>query len=67
MKETIKFTITQDGTVTEEVQGVVSGECLKITKEIEEQLGTLGTRRFKPEFYSQKNVSLQYNQNKVKV
>ena len=67
MKETIKFTIAQDGTVTEEVQGVTAGECLNITKEIEEQLGTLQTRQFKPEIYSQRNVSFQYNQNKVTV
>tara|TARA_B000000557_G_scaffold118322_1_gene95977 strand:- start:2992 stop:3195 length:204 start_codon:yes stop_codon:yes gene_type:complete len=67
MKESIKFTIAQDGTVTQEVQGVIAGECLNMTKEIEEQLGTLQTRQFKPEFYSQRNVSLQYNQNKVKV
>ena len=67
MKETIKFTIAQDGTVTEAVQGVTAGECLNITKEIEVQLGTLQTRQFKPEFYSQRNVSFQYNQNKVTV
>ena len=34
-------------------------------KLIEEKLGSLETRQFKPEFYSNnKNVTLQHNQNK---
>ena len=58
----LKFTIRQDGHVTEEVMGAASAECVEITRAIEEKLGTLETRQFKPEFYSN-NVALQHNQN----
>ena len=61
-KQTLKFTIRQDGQVTEEATGFTSHECVEITKSIEEKLGNLETRQFKPEFYSN-NVSLQHNQN----
>ena len=64
-QETVKFTISQDGTVTEDVIGFTDGECINITKDIEEKLGSLEIRQFKPEFYSNnKNVTLQHNQNK---
>ena len=61
-KQTLKFTIRQDGHVTEEATGFTSHQCVELTKEIEEKLGTLETRQFKPEFYSN-NVALQQNQN----
>ena len=61
-KQTLKFTIRQDGNVTEEATGFTSHQCVELTKHIEEKLGTLETRQFKPEFYSN-NVSLQHNQN----
>ena len=61
-KQTLKFTIRQDGQVTEEATGFTSNECVEITKSIEEKLGNLETRQFKPEFYSN-NVTLQHNQN----
>ena len=56
----IKFTIAQDGTVTEEVQGAESKQCLDITIPFEEALGSIHSREYKPEYY----VSLQQNQNK---
>ena len=59
-KQTIKFTIAQDGSVTEEVQGAVSNECLDVTLPFEEALGTLTSREYKPEYY----VTLQQSQNK---
>ena len=59
-KHTIKFTIAQDGSVTEEVQGAVSNECLDVTLPFEEALGTLTSREYKPEYY----VTLQQSQNK---
>ena len=58
-KQSIKFTIAQDGTVTEEVQGAVSKECLDVTLPFEQALGTVNSREYKPEYY----VSLQQNQN----
>ena len=59
-KQSIKFIIAQDGSVTEEVQGAVSNECLDVTLPFEEALGTLTSREYKPEYY----VTLQQSQNK---
>ena len=63
-QQTIKFTIRQDGHVTEEVIGTTSHECVELTREIDNKLGELETRQFKPEFYSN-NVSLLRNKNKT--
>jgi len=63
-QQTIKFIIAQDGSVKEEVIASTSSECVEITKSIEEKLGSLETRQFKPEFYQvQKNVAFQHNKN----
>ena len=61
-QQTLKFTIRQDGHVTEEASGFTSHQCVELTEKIEKKLGTLETRQFKPEFYSN-NVALQQNQN----
>ena len=61
-QQKLKFTIRQDGHVTEEATGFTSHQCVEITESIEKKLGTLETRQFKPEFYSN-NVALQQNQN----
>ena len=61
-QQKLKFTIRQDGHVTEEANGFTSHQSVDLTKQIEEKLGTLETRQFKPEFYSN-NVALQHNQN----
>ena len=61
-QQTLKFTIKQDGTVTEEVMGTVGNECENLTKRIEERLGTVQTVERKPEYYqTQENVTFQYN------
>ena len=63
-KQTLKFTISQDGTVSEEVFGAIGNECQDITKSIEEKLGNVTYVETKPEYYqSRKNVTLQHNQN----
>ena len=63
-KRTLKFSIKQDGTVVEEVIGEKSNNCLDLTKIIEEKLGTVESRDYKPEYYEQQtNVTLQHNQN----
>ena len=62
-QQMIKFIINQDGTVTEEVVGEQGGECLKLTKSIEDALGSVVTREFKPEYYN--NVTLQHNQDET--
>ena len=63
-QQKLKFSIRQDGTVTEEVIGTIRSECISLTEQIEEKLGVLQTRQFKPEFYSN-NVALQHDQNKI--
>ena len=63
-QHTLKFTIRQDGLVTEEVFGAVGNECQDITKSIEEKLGEVSYVETKPEYYqSQENVTLQHNKN----
>tara|TARA_B100001094_G_scaffold271882_1_gene277399 strand:- start:665 stop:874 length:210 start_codon:yes stop_codon:yes gene_type:complete len=63
-KQSIKFTIRQDGTISEEVLGAIGNECQDITKSIEEKLGNVTYIETKPEYYqSRENVTLQYNQN----
>ena len=65
-KQTLKFIIRQDGYVTEEVMGVIGNQCQEITKSIEEKLGEVSYVETKPENYqTQKNVTLQHNQNKT--
>ena len=68
MSQTLKFTIRQDGYVTEEVIGVIGNQCQEITKSIEEKLGEVSYVETKTEFYqqqnTQKNVTLQHDQNK---
>tara|TARA_R100000008_G_C3420463_1_gene84630 strand:- start:109 stop:324 length:216 start_codon:yes stop_codon:yes gene_type:complete len=59
----IKFTIKQDGTVTEEVMGVKGTQCLDLTSKIEEQLGDIKWRKETSEYYENENVALQHDQN----
>ena len=61
----IIFRIDQDGNVTEEVQGVTDGTCIDITKEIEDTLGNINTRKFKPQFYQKQNVTFHQHQNET--
>ena len=64
-QQQIKFTIRQDGLVSEEVLGVVGDTCQDLTKSIEEKLGEVSYVEIKPEYYqSQENVTLQHDQNK---
>ena len=65
-QQQIKFTIRQDGLVSEEVFGAVGKECENITRSIEEKLGNVTYVETKPEYYQQENVTLQHNQDKVK-
>ena len=52
-KETIKYTIRQDGNVTEEVINVPGTACLDLTEDIEIKLGDLEQRVFKADYYQQ--------------
>ncbi len=57
--ETIKFTIRQDGFVTEEVIGAESSQCLNLTESIEKKLGNVTTRNYKSEYYEPVNNTQQ--------
>ena len=65
-QQTIKFSIKQDGTVIEEVSGVVGNSCENLTKRIEERLGAVQDVKHKPEYYQQntveEDVTLQHYQ-----
>ena len=56
-QQTIKFTVKQDGTVTEEVIGVVGNDCENLTKRIEERLGVVERVEHKPEYYELKQTT----------
>ena len=62
-QQKIKFTIRQDGLVSEEVIGVVGNDCQNLTKSLEEKLGEVTYIERKPEYYQQENVTLQHDQN----
>ena len=64
-QQKLKFTISQDGTVAEEVFGAVGNECESITRSIEEKLGNVIYVETKPEYYQQENVTLQHNQDET--
>ena len=65
-QQTIKFIISQDGTVTEEVSGVKGTQCLELTEKMEEKLGLVQWRKETDEYYqtvtTEENVTLQHNQ-----
>ena len=52
-KETIKYTISQDGNVKEEVFNVPGHVCVDITKDIEIKLGDLEQQVYTAEYYQQ--------------
>ena len=62
-QQKLKFSIRQDGTVSEEVFGTVGNECENLTRSIEEKLGNVTYVETKPEYYQQENVSLQHDTN----
>ena len=52
-KETIKYTIRQDGNVSQEVINVPGSACLDITEDIEIKLGDLENRVYTADYYQQ--------------
>ena len=68
-QQKLKFSIRQDGLVSEEVFGTVGNSCENLTKLIEERLGEVIKVEHKPEFYQQQNtqtdVTLQHNQDQT--
>lgn len=57
-QETIKYTIRQDGNVTEEVINVAGDACIKITEDIELELGDLDKQTYTTDYY---NIDLNQN------
>ena len=66
-QESIKYTIRQDGNVTQEIFNVPGDACLKLTEDIEIKLGDLENRTYTVDYYQPANlnqdVTLQYDQN----
>ena len=66
-QETIKYSIRQDGKVTQEVFNVPGDACLNLTEDIELELGDLEDRTYTVDYYQPANlnqdVTLQYDQN----
>ena len=56
-KETIKYTISQDGNVKEEVFNVPGDVCIDLTKDIEIKLGDLEQQVYTADYYQQ-NLNL---------
>ena len=56
-KETIKYTIRQDGKVTQEVFNVPGDACINLTEDIEIKLGDLENRVYTADYYQQ-NINL---------
>ena len=66
-QESIKYTIRQDGNVTQEVFNVPGDACLNLTEDIEIKLGDLQKRTYTVDYYQpaklNQDVTLQYDQN----
>jgi len=52
-KESIKYTITQDGNVNEEVINFTGTQCIDLTEDIEIKLGDLQNRVYNADYYNQ--------------
>tara|TARA_B100001029_G_C14989245_1_gene410992 strand:- start:35 stop:247 length:213 start_codon:yes stop_codon:yes gene_type:complete len=68
-RETIKYTISQDGNVTEEVINVPGTACIDLTSDLEIKLGELENKVYTADYYQQPNlnqdVTLQYNKDQT--
>ena len=56
MKETIRFTIKQDGTVLEKVEGVYGSNCENLTSNIEEKLGVVDYKESTSDYYNKAQI-----------
>ena len=56
-KETMKYTIRQDGKVTQEVFNVPGDACINLTEDMEIKLGDLENRVYTADYYQQ-NINL---------
>ena len=60
-QEKIKFTITQDGMVKEEIQGVYGDACESLTKRVEDALGHVHFTQETADRYTNNIVQEQQN------
>ncbi len=60
-QETIKFTIRQDGMVSEEVLGVYGDACENLTKRVEDALGHVHFMQETADHYVNNTVQEQQN------
>ena len=56
-KESIKFSIKQDGKVTQEVFNVPGDACLNLTEDIEVKLGDLEQRVYTSDYFHAGNLN----------
>ena len=56
-RETIKYTIRQDGNVTEEVINVPGSACINLTSDLEIKLGELENKVYTADYYQQPNLN----------
>tara|TARA_B100000902_G_scaffold221148_1_gene210038 strand:+ start:474 stop:686 length:213 start_codon:yes stop_codon:yes gene_type:complete len=56
-EESIKYSIRQDGKVTQEVFNVPGDVCLNLTEDLEIKLGDLEQRVFTSDYYKQPNLN----------
>ena len=61
MKETIRFTIRQDGTVIEQVEGVYGSNCENLTSNVEEKLGEVYFKESTSDYYNQVKITETQN------
>ena len=61
MKETLRLTIRQDGSVVEQVEGVYGTHCENLTSNIEKQLGSVSFKEQTSDYYrTDKNKQEQH-------
>ena len=56
-QETIKYTVRQDGNVTQEVINVEGTVCVKLTEDMEINLGDLEKRTYTVDYYNEPNLN----------
>ena len=56
-QETIKYTVRQDGNVTQEVINVEGTICVKLTEDMEINLGDLEKRTYTVDYYKEPNLN----------
>ena len=58
---TIKYTITADGNIEEEVQGVDGHACKRVTCSIENDVGDVTSRNYSPSFFITDSSPIEAN------